>query len=92
MYFPFSQSLIPCATVVERNLLADTSKIVDKNNKVYKRKDELKKIVTESLSSLGYDSSICISKWDKTRTYPAGNLLYLFSPNFSEKKYPGLSE
>jgi len=89
MYFPFSQSLIPCASAVERNLLADTSKIVDKNSKVYKRKDDLKKIVTESLSSLGYDSSICISKWDKTPTFPAGNLFYLFFPKFSEKKYPG---
>jgi len=72
--------------VVERNLLADTSKIVDNNSKVYKRKDDLRKIVTESLSSLGYDSSICISKWDKTPTFPAGNLFYLFSPIFSEKE------
>ncbi|OIV90716.1 hypothetical protein TanjilG_15102 [Lupinus angustifolius] len=66
------KSLIPCASVSERNLLADTSKIVEKNSKVFKRKDELRKIVTESLLSLGYDSSICKSKWDKTLTYPAG--------------------
>ncbi|KAL9317970.1 hypothetical protein ACSQ67_014487 [Phaseolus vulgaris] len=71
------KSLIPCASAVERNLLADTSKIVDKNSKVYKRKDDLKKIVTESLSSLGYDSSICISKWDKTPTFPAGEYEYI---------------
>ncbi|KAG4911036.1 hypothetical protein JHK87_057152 [Glycine soja] len=71
------KSLIPCASVVERNLLADTSKIVDKNSKVYKRKGDLRKIVTESLSSLGYDSSICTSKWDKTPTYPAGEYEYI---------------
>ncbi|KAG4983661.1 hypothetical protein JHK87_028410 [Glycine soja] len=71
------KSLIPCASVMERNLLADTSKIVDKNSKVYKRKDDLRKIVTESLSSLGYDSSICTSKWDKTPTCPAGEYEYI---------------
>ncbi|KAL2325188.1 hypothetical protein Fmac_024246 [Flemingia macrophylla] len=71
------KSLIPCASVVERNLLADISKIVDKNSKVYKRKDDLRKIVTESLSSLGYDSSICTSKWEKTPTYPAGEYEYI---------------
>ncbi|KAL5055217.1 hypothetical protein RYX36_035899 [Vicia faba] len=31
------KSLIPRASVMERNLLVDTSKIVDKNNKVFKR-------------------------------------------------------
>ncbi|WVY96958.1 hypothetical protein V8G54_029109 [Vigna mungo] len=71
------KSLIPCASVVERNLLADTSKIVDNNSKVYKRKDDLRKIVTESLSSLGYDSSICTSKWDKTPSFPAGEYEYI---------------
>ncbi|RDX58471.1 hypothetical protein CR513_62212 [Mucuna pruriens] len=76
-YFTFMQSLIPCASVAERNLLADTSKIVDKNSKVYKRKDDLRKIVTEGLSSLGYDSSICISKWDKSPSYPAGEYEYI---------------
>lgn len=79
------QSLIVCASVAERNLLADTSKIVDQNSKVYKRKDELRKIVVENLSSLGYDSSICKSKWEKTLSYPAGtnflqpNLIYNFN-------------
>ncbi|KAK7278381.1 hypothetical protein RJT34_23409 [Clitoria ternatea] len=71
------KSLIPCASVAERNLLADISKIVDKNSKVYKRKDDLTKIVTESLSSLGYDSSICKSKWDKALSYPAGEYEYI---------------
>ncbi|KAL5053608.1 hypothetical protein RYX36_034290 [Vicia faba] len=59
------KSLIPCASVVERNLLADTSKIVDKNSKVFKRKNDLRKIAVENISSLGYDSSICHSKWEK---------------------------
>ncbi|XP_045806842.1 uncharacterized protein LOC123899675 [Trifolium pratense] len=71
------KSLIPCASIAERNLLADTSKIVDKNSKVYKRKNDLRKIVAENLSSLGYDSSICKSKWHKTRSYPAGEYEYI---------------
>ncbi|KAJ1398900.1 hypothetical protein SESBI_30695 [Sesbania bispinosa] len=71
------KSLIPCASVAERNLLADISKIVDKNSKVYKRKGDLRKIVAESLSSLGYDSSICKSKWDKALSYPAGEYEYI---------------
>ncbi|PKI30971.1 hypothetical protein CRG98_048638, partial [Punica granatum] len=62
--------LIPCATVVERNLLADTARIVEKN-KSHKRKDDLRTIVVENLSSLGYDSSICKSKWEKTSSFPA---------------------
>jgi uncharacterized protein (TIGR01615 family) len=77
------QSLIPCASVAERNLLADASKIVDKNSKVFKGKNDLRKIVAENLQSLGYDSSICKSKWHKTKSHPAGT----FFPNFFEIFY-----
>jgi uncharacterized protein (TIGR01615 family) len=75
--FDSLKSLTPCASVSERNLLADAAKIVDKNNKIYKRKDDLRKMVTDGLSSLGYNSSICKSKWDKTSTYPAGEYEYI---------------
>ena len=67
-----NQSLILCASVTERNLLADTAKIVEKNNKIHKMKNDLRKVVTDALTSLGYDSSICKSKWDKSPSYPAG--------------------
>ncbi|XP_054822584.1 uncharacterized protein LOC129320925 [Prosopis cineraria] len=70
------KSLILCASVAERNLLADTAKIVE-DNKVHKRKDDLRKIVTEGLSLLGYDCSICKSKWDKTPSCPAGEYEYI---------------
>ena len=66
------QSLIPCASVGERNLLAEVARIVEKNGKSIKRKDDLRKVVAEALSSLGYDSSICKSKWEKTSSCPAG--------------------
>ncbi|KAK4801344.1 hypothetical protein SAY86_021831 [Trapa natans] len=68
--------LIPCATVAERNLLADTARIVDKN-RGQKRKDDLRTIIVENLSSLGYDSSICRSKWDQTLSFPAGEYEYI---------------
>ncbi|EXC16774.1 hypothetical protein L484_013355 [Morus notabilis] len=67
------KTLISCASVAERNLLADTAKIVEKN-KIHKRKDDLIKIVTEGLSSLGYDSSICKSKCS---SFPAGEYEYI---------------
>ncbi|XAR61151.1 hypothetical protein NMG60_11034775 [Bertholletia excelsa] len=71
------KSLVPCASVTERNLLADTSKIVDKN-KISKCKDDFcRKIVTEGLLSLGYDASICKSRWEKTHSYPAGEYEYV---------------
>uniref|UniRef100_A0A1J3CXB2 DUF506 domain-containing protein n=1 Tax=Noccaea caerulescens TaxID=107243 RepID=A0A1J3CXB2_NOCCA len=70
------KSLIPCASVAEKNLLAEVAKIVEKNKSI-KRKDDLRKIVIDGLSSLGYDSSICKSKWDKTRSYPAGEYEYI---------------
>ncbi|KAJ0035047.1 hypothetical protein Pint_24714 [Pistacia integerrima] len=71
------KSLIPCPSVAERNLLADTALIVDKNSKNHKRKDDLRKIVTEGLSSLGYNCSICKSKWDKCPSFPAGEYEYI---------------
>ncbi|KAL7610780.1 uncharacterized protein LOC111878117 [Lactuca sativa] len=70
------KSLTPCASVAQRNLLADTSKIVEKN-KICKRKDELKKIVAEGLLLIGYDASICKSRWEKSSSYPAGEYEYL---------------
>ncbi|XP_052191031.1 uncharacterized protein LOC127800454 [Diospyros lotus] len=69
-------SLIPCASVAERNLLADTSKIVEKN-KACKRKDDLRKIVSDGLLLLGYDASICKSRWEKSSSYPAGEYEYI---------------
>ncbi|KAL7251646.1 hypothetical protein ACSBR1_013485 [Camellia fascicularis] len=70
------KSLIQCASVSERNLLADASTILDKN-KACKGKDDLRKIVTDGLLLLGYDSSICKSRWEKSPSYPAGEYEYI---------------
>ncbi|XP_073046920.1 uncharacterized protein [Primulina eburnea] len=70
------KSLIPCATMAERNLLADTSKIVEKN-KGCKSKDDLRKLVTDGLIALAYDASVCKSKWEKASSIPAGEYEYI---------------
>ncbi|XP_057964896.1 uncharacterized protein LOC131155649 isoform X2 [Malania oleifera] len=71
------KSLVPCASVAERNLLADTAKIVEKN-KICKRKDDFcRKIVTDGLLALGYDASTCKSRWEKSPSYPAGEYQYV---------------
>lgn len=42
------RSLVPCASICERNLMADTARVVDKN-KVCKREDDgCRKIVADS--------------------------------------------
>lgn len=70
------KGLVQCASKNERNLLADTSKIVEKN-KACKGKDDLRQIVTVGLEVLGYDASICKSRWEKSPTCPAGEYEYI---------------
>ncbi|XP_071715468.1 uncharacterized protein [Rutidosis leptorrhynchoides] len=70
------KSLTPCSSITQRNLLADTAKIIEKN-KICKRKDELRKLVAEGLVLFGHDASICKSHWEKTSSYPAGEYEYI---------------
>ncbi|RWW00253.1 hypothetical protein GW17_00036782 [Ensete ventricosum] len=70
------QSLVLCASVVERNLLADASKILEKA-KNSKNKGECRRMVADGLRFLGYDAAICKSRWDKNPSFPAGTLLHL---------------
>lgn len=71
------KSLVPCASIRERNLLADTAKIVEKN-KICKRKDDFcRNLVTDGLLALGYDASVCKSRWEKSSSYPAGEYEYI---------------
>lgn len=65
------QNLVPCASVVERNLLADTAKVVEKN-KTGKRKDDFRQVVAGGLIACGYDAAVCKSRWDKSPNFPAG--------------------
>ncbi|KVI03893.1 uncharacterized protein LOC112512045 [Cynara cardunculus var. scolymus] len=71
------KSLVICETISERDLLADSAKIVDKN-KICKRKVEInRKVIADCLLAAGYNVSICKSRWEKTRTYPAGEHEYI---------------
>ncbi|KAI3668095.1 hypothetical protein L6452_43170 [Arctium lappa] len=71
------KSLVICETISERDLLVESSKIVDKN-KICKRKVEInRKVIADCLSAAGYNVSICKSRWEKTRTYPAGEYEYI---------------
>ncbi|PON95002.1 hypothetical protein TorRG33x02_092010 [Trema orientale] len=71
------KGLALCSSVCERNLLADTTRIVDRN-KTCKRKDEIcRNIVTDGLLALGYDASICKSRWEKSPSCPAGEYEYI---------------
>ncbi|RRT81568.1 hypothetical protein B296_00001908 [Ensete ventricosum] len=68
------QGLVPCASVAERNLLADASKILEKA----KNKGDWRRMVADGLRSLGYDVAVCRSRWDKSPSFPAGIVaLYL---------------
>ncbi|KAK8630671.1 hypothetical protein V6N13_079453 [Hibiscus sabdariffa] len=71
------KSLVSPMSVNEKNLLADTAKIMEKNRNC-KNKDEFcRKIVTDGLLTLGYDASICKSFWEKSPSFPAGEYDYI---------------
>ncbi|KAJ8491052.1 hypothetical protein OPV22_012773 [Ensete ventricosum] len=70
------KSLVLCASVVERNLLADASKILEKA-KNSKNKGECRRMVADGLRFLGYDAAICKSRWDKNPSFPAGEYEYI---------------
>ncbi|XP_057801036.1 uncharacterized protein LOC131016358 [Salvia miltiorrhiza] len=71
------KSLVPCVCVSEKNLLADTAKIVERH-KINKRKDGFcRKIVADGLIALGYDAAICKSKWEKSPSFLAGEYEYV---------------
>ncbi|CAL9090010.1 uncharacterized protein LOC135623643 [Musa acuminata AAA Group] len=70
------EGLVPCASVAERNLLADASKILEKARNS-KNKDVCRRMVVDGLRSLGYDAAICKSRWDKSPSFPAGEYEYI---------------
>ncbi|RCV40462.1 hypothetical protein SETIT_9G055800v2 [Setaria italica] len=71
------KGLVQSASVAERNLLADTSRIADKCGKSCKGKAECRRAVADGLRALGYDAAVCKSRWEKTPSYPAGEHEYI---------------
>ncbi|CAL4944861.1 unnamed protein product [Urochloa decumbens] len=71
------KGLVQSASVAERNLLADASRIADKCGKSCKAKAECRRAVADGLRALGYDAAVCKSRWEKTASYPAGEHEYI---------------
>lgn len=71
------KKLVMCSSVSERNLLADTANIYEKNKLCKCKIEHIRKSVTDGLIALGYDASICKSRWEKAPTYPAGEYDYV---------------
>ncbi|XP_051177745.1 uncharacterized protein [Lolium perenne] len=71
------KGLVQSASVAERNLLADASRIAERCGRTCKRKAECRRAVAEGLRALGYDAAVCKSRWEKTPSYPAGEHEYI---------------
>ncbi|OEL36331.1 hypothetical protein BAE44_0002651 [Dichanthelium oligosanthes] len=71
------KGLVQSASVAERNLLADASRIADKCGKSCKVKAECRRAVADGLRALGYDAAVCKSRWEKSSSYPAGEHEYI---------------
>ncbi|KAK1643391.1 hypothetical protein QYE76_061196 [Lolium multiflorum] len=71
------KGLVQSASVAERNLLADASRIAERCGRTCKRKAECRRAVAEGLRALGYDAAVCKSRWEKTASYPAGEHEYI---------------
>jgi hypothetical protein len=65
--------LVQSASVAERNLLADASRIAERCRKGGgKKKSDVRRAVAAGLRVLGHDAGVCKSRWDKTPSFPAG--------------------
>ncbi|KAM0924656.1 hypothetical protein ACQ4PT_004615 [Festuca glaucescens] len=71
------KGLVQSASVAERNLLADASRIAERCGRTCKGKAECRRAVAEGLRALGYDAAVCKSRWEKTPSYPAGEHEYI---------------
>ena len=76
--FHFSvQGLVHCASLRERNLLADVSTLVERHRAAGARKRDLLRLLAASLLAMGHDAALCLSRWDKSSSHPAGEHAYV---------------
>lgn len=71
------KGLVHCATLRERNLLADVCAHLERHRAAGARRRELLRLVTASLRAAGHDAAVCVSRWDKSVSHPAGEHAYL---------------
>ncbi|XP_062216734.1 uncharacterized protein LOC133916871 [Phragmites australis] len=71
------KGLVHCASLRERNLLADVSTLVERHRAAGARKRDLLRLLAESLRTAGHDAAVCLSRWEKSSSHPAGEHAYL---------------
>ncbi|PAN51453.1 hypothetical protein PAHAL_9G595600 [Panicum hallii] len=71
------KGLVHCASLRERNLLADVSTQVERHRASGARKRDLLRLLAETLRAAGHDAAVCLSRWDKSSSHPAGEHAYL---------------
>ncbi|GJN08998.1 hypothetical protein PR202_ga26962 [Eleusine coracana subsp. coracana] len=71
------KGLVQCASLRERNLLADVSTLVERHRASGARKRDLLCLLVDSLRAAGHDAAVCLSRWDKSSSHPAGDHTYL---------------
>uniref|UniRef100_A0A0E0K940 DUF506 domain-containing protein n=1 Tax=Oryza punctata TaxID=4537 RepID=A0A0E0K940_ORYPU len=71
------KGLVHCASLRERNLLADVSTLVERHRAAGARKRDLLRLLADSLRAAGHDAAVCFSRWDKSSSHPKGEHAYL---------------
>jgi uncharacterized protein (TIGR01615 family) len=71
------QGLVYCATLRERNLLADACAHLERHRAAGARRRDLLRLVASSLRAAGHDAAVCVSRWDKSPSHPAGEHAYI---------------
>ncbi|XP_040378407.1 uncharacterized protein LOC102716300 [Oryza brachyantha] len=71
------KGLVHCASLRERNLLADVSTLVERHRAAGARKRDLLRLLAASLRAAGHDAAVCFSRWDKSSSHPKGEHAYL---------------
>ncbi|XP_047084568.1 uncharacterized protein LOC124695798 [Lolium rigidum] len=71
------KGLVHCASLRERNLLADVSTLVERHRAAGARKRDLLRLLAASLVATGHDAALCLSRWDKSSSHPAGEHAYV---------------
>lgn len=71
------KSLVSCPSLLERNVLAEITKIIEKNRMVKRKANFIRKMVVDGLLAMEYNASICESRWEKTPSTPAGAYEYI---------------
>ncbi|CAN6305191.1 unnamed protein product [Urochloa humidicola] len=71
------KGLVHCATLRERNLLADVCAHLERHRAAGARRRDLLRLVAASLRAAGRDAAVCVSRWDKSASHPAGEYAYI---------------